>query len=327
MKKLISLALMAVVLVSSILPVSAATIDIINPDTSGDTVVNCGVSETYTITIPTKIMASGADSEINVYDVVVENAVIPYRSTLRVSPVYDGLLKLETQEKFTLAYELWLRGEDVPEGEERVDTKINTGDFPMNVPAASSATTFKIYSKVTGSPQIAGIYKGTITFRVGVTSTTYYSDEDISANASLYAIGATAVNNVIAEISEDKKEMFVTKNSDSGDGVMQSWLEFTGVDKALITKVIVKSGVTNIGAGFASGMSSLTTVELPDTITTIGDEAFAGCVALKTITIPESVTSIGTDVFSSLETINGVAGSYAETYATENGYTFVALTA
>ena len=197
----------------------------------------------------------------------------------------------------------------------------------MSVPAAATATTFKIYSKVTGSPQIAGIYKGTITFRVGVTPTTYYSDEDVSANASLYAIGATAVNNVIAEISEDKTEVFVTKNSDSGDGVTQNWLEFTGVDKTLITKVIVKNGVTNIGAGFASGMSSLTTVELPDTLTTIGDEAFAGCVALKTITIPESVTSIGTDVFASLETINGVAGSYAETYATENGYTFVALTA
>lgn len=327
MKKLISLALMAVVLVSSILPVSAATIDIINPDTSGDTVVNCGVSETYTITIPTKILASGDEEEINVYDVVVENAVIPYRSTIRVSPVYDGLLKLEEQEKFTLAYELWLRGEDVPEGEERVDTKINTGEFPMNVSAASPATTFKIYSKVTGSPQIAGTYKGTVTFNVSVTSTTYYSDEDVSANDSLYAIGATAVNNVIAEISEDGTEVFVTKNGNSGDGVTQDWIDFTNSDKTLITKLIIKSGVTTLGAGFASGMSSLTTVELPDTLTTIGDEAFADCVALKTITIPESVTSIGADVFDSLETISGVAGSYAETYATENGYTFVALTA
>ena len=327
MRKLISLALMAVVLATSILPVSAATKDIVNPDTSGDTVVNCGVSETYTITIPTKIIASGAEGEINVYDVTVENAVVPYRSTLRVSPVYDGFLKLEGQEKFTLAYELWLRGEDVSEGEERVDTKINTGDFPMAVPAASPATTFKIYSKVTGSPKIAGTYKGTITFNVGVTSTTYYSDEDVSANDSLYAIGTTAVNNVVAEISEDKTEMFVTKNGDAGDGVTQDWIDLTNSDKTLITKLIVKSGVTSLGAGFSLGMSSLTTVELPDTLTTIGDEAFADCVALKTITIPESVTSIGADAFGSLETISGVAGSYAETYATENGYTFVALTA
>ena len=36
---------------------------------------------------------------------------------------------------------------------------------------------------------------------------------------------------------------------------------------------------------------------------------------------------LNANVFNSLETINGVAGSYAETYATENGYTFVALTA
>lgn len=260
-------------------------------------------------------------------DVVVESAVIPYRSTLRVSPVYDGLLKLETQEKITLAYELWLKGEDVSEGEERIDTKINTGDFLMDVPAASPATTFKIYSKVAGTPQIAGTYKGTITFNVGVTSTTYYSDEEISANNSLYAIGATTANNVVAEISEDGTEVFVTKNTDAGDGVTQDWINLTNSDKTHIKKLIIKSGVTALGAGFASGMSSLTTVELPDTLTSIGNEAFADCVLLKTITIPENVTAIGTDAFSSLETINGVSGSYAETYASENGYTFVALTA
>jgi len=327
MKKLISLALMAVVLVTSVLPVSAATIDIVNPDTSGDTVVSCGVSETYTVTIPTKILASGAEEDIIVYDVTVENAVIPHRSTLRVSPVYDGVLKLEGGETFTLAYELWLKGEDVPDGEERVDTKINTGDFPIAVPAASPATTFKIYSKITGTPQIAGTYKGTVTFSIDVTATTYYTDGDVSANENLYAVGETSVNNVIAELSEDGTEVFVTKNGDSGDGVIQDWFEFTNNDTTLITKAIFKSGVTTIGAGFASGMSSLAVVELPDTLTTIGDEAFADCVALKTITIPESVTSIGANVFGSLETINGVAGSYAETYATENGYTFVALTA
>lgn len=60
---------------------------------------------------------------------------------------------------------------------------------------------------------------------------------------------------------------------------------------------------------------------------TIADEAFYNCTSLTSITMPDSVTSIGNYAFrdSGLTTIYGYAGSYAETYAGENGYTFIAL--
>lgn len=56
---------------------------------------------------------------------------------------------------------------------------------------------------------------------------------------------------------------------------------------------------------------------------TIGKWGFEAC-AFTSIDIPESVTSIDANAFDStpLKNINGVAGSYAETFAKENGYTF-----
>ena len=60
----------------------------------------------------------------------------------------------------------------------------------------------------------------------------------------------------------------------------------------------------------------------------IAGYAFYMCTALTSITIPNSVTSIGEYAFydcTLLTTIYGYTGSYAETYANTNGYTFVAL--
>ena len=59
---------------------------------------------------------------------------------------------------------------------------------------------------------------------------------------------------------------------------------------------------------------------------TIGDDAFKNCTKLRKITIPKATTSISDSAFSYPDkmTIYGVAGSYAEQYATENDIAFVA---
>jgi hypothetical protein len=69
-------------------------------------------------------------------------------------------------------------------------------------------------------------------------------------------------------------------------------------------------------------------------VTSIGEKAFAGCAALKSVVIPASVTEIqdyafGYDLDSSRNCvkisdfkIHGYTGTAAETYATENGFTF-----
>ena len=73
--------------------------------------------------------------------------------------------------------------------------------------------------------------------------------------------------------------------------------------------------------------TALHTVLLNEGLQEIGAMAFFGCTNLKEVTIPATVSSIGSAAFSFCHedfTIYGTAGSYAETYAAENGIPFVA---
>lgn len=106
-------------------------------------------------------------------------------------------------------------------------------------------------------------------------------------------------------------------------GVFQSCLS--------LTDIVMPNTVTIIGNQAFMGCESLTDVIIPDGVTEIGSYAFSQCYLLETITIPASVTYIGDNVFwngfmhpTSIKFIYGSTGSYAETWATENGYTFIA---
>lgn len=69
-------------------------------------------------------------------------------------------------------------------------------------------------------------------------------------------------------------------------------------------------------------------VVIPDGVIAIAEYGFADSYKFFNLTIPASVTKIGENAFlgaNTLKQIYGYAGSYAETYALENGYTFVEL--
>lgn len=73
-----------------------------------------------------------------------------------------------------------------------------------------------------------------------------------------------------------------------------------------IKKVIVESGVTQIGAEAFLESSQLEKVVLSNTVTIVGRGSFRLCTNLKRIDIPQSVIKIGSDAFASctnLETI------------------------
>ena len=96
-----------------------------------------------------------------------------------------------------------------------------------------------------------------------------------------------------------------------------------------LKSVIIPQGVTSIGTYAFAMCQSLTDIVLPEGITSIGEGAFYNCTSLKHITIPSSVTSIGNGAFTDEKgnlsiTVYGTAGSYAETWAKNNGYTFIA---
>ncbi len=86
--------------------------------------------------------------------------------------------------------------------------------------------------------------------------------------------------------------------------------------------------------------SGLVSISIPVSVKSIGAHAFSGCTNLKSITIPNSVKQIGENAigydYNDLGnppyekryddiTIHGYIGSAAETYAKENGITFIAL--
>ncbi len=80
----------------------------------------------------------------------------------------------------------------------------------------------------------------------------------------------------------------INENNKSG-----TWLKYAND----IQNVIVKEGITGIGANAFAGCLGITEVLLPDRLRTIGKGAFENCVALKDIILPESVRDIGEAAF------------------------------
>lgn len=83
----------------------------------------------------------------------------------------------------------------------------------------------------------------------------------------------------------------------------------------------VPQGTLVIGNYAFSPCKSLTQITIPDSVTSIEDGAFYSCDALSEVAIPVSVTSIGADAFGDcpLLTLTVFPGSFAETFAQENG--------
>lgn len=139
-------------------------------------------------------------------------------------------------------------------------------------------------------------------------SPTVYTYDFIENNEYLYSVGATEPEYIVAAFNMDFSEVFVITNGSDSDGVMANMDEYT--------------------SPMALNATSLKSAVIEDGVVNIGDGAFYGCSKLESITISSSVESISDSAFSScsqLETIYGEAGSYAETFANEKGYIFVAV--
>ena len=116
-----------------------------------------------------------------------------------------------------------------------------------------------------------------------------------------------------------------------------------------IVDLVLPEGLEVIGETAFGYSHKLKTVEIPASVRSIGDSAFYNCDALHTVTIHEGAESIGYHCFSNCPSLTEIhipasvgsideyafedsekvviyapAGSYAETFAAENGIRFVA---
>lgn len=131
-------------------------------------------------------------------------------------------------------------------------------------------------------------------------------------------IGASAFRNCEAM----KRAVLPDSATDLGVALFYSSAE--------LESIRLPQGIQKIPDSMAFECVALKEFVIPDTVSVIGTQAFGKCEALEKITIPENVKTIGSNAFVrgndcvSL-TVYGVSGSYAETYAQENGFSFAAL--
>ena len=94
-----------------------------------------------------------------------------------------------------------------------------------------------------------------------------------------------------------------------------------------LTSVKIPASVTSLEEGaFGHNDNLKEAVFEGNGLVTLGDYAFAECRSLEKIVLPESLTTISDSAFYSCSgfTIYAPKGSYAETYALEHGYSYVA---
>ena len=92
-----------------------------------------------------------------------------------------------------------------------------------------------------------------------------------------------------------------------------------------LTDVELGTGITQIPTSCFEHCDALPSVVLPYRVSKVGDNAFKNCVALTEITIPRATTTISTSAFSypAKMTVYGISGTYAETFANQQGMKFV----
>ena len=165
----------------------------------------------------------------------------------------------------------------------------------------------------------------------------YFSAAD-NTRGGAYIVGYTGDESVIvipetiASLTTASIDGYILSNSETLEAIrFADSMTYIGDNVCgncqALKYAVIGENVEEIGENTFLGCISLEKVVLGSKLKSIGPFAFGGCSKLKEIEIPESVTSIGEAAFFGVAEnfkIIGKSGSYAETYAREEGFEFIA---
>ena len=110
--------------------------------------------------------------------------------------------------------------------------------------------------------------------------------------------------------NDDKLTWTLTSNGTltiSGEGEMKDYADGEWEDrKSEIKKIVIESGVTEIGCSAFTDCTNLTDVVIPDSVTCIDNSAFLRCTNLSEISLPDSVIRLGSGVFEDCTNLKSV---------------------
>ena len=109
--------------------------------------------------------------------------------------------------------------------------------------------------------------------------------------------------NIVVKDSAEGITIIVEKTPGASNAVIGN-MDFLA--DLTIQEIIIKDGITGIGANAFAGLKNLKSVEIPSTVTSIGDSAFKGCSQLSSVILGESVESIGSYAFAGCDSLKGI---------------------
>lgn len=132
----------------------------------------------------------------------------------------------------------------------------------------------------------AGSWSGTQTFTVAL--------ETVALEEAPGIYGATGILSTLSKAQVETDYSAVSTLPDT-----------LGIDKTLVTKIILPKDASVIGSNAFDGCSNITSVKFANSYTTIKTKAFNGCTSLSSVVIPNTARTIASDAFT---------GAHAVTY-------------
>ncbi len=277
MKRKIVSVLLCVLLLASLLPVSAFA------DTTASG--TCGANLTWTLDSDGTLTISGTGAMKNYYP-SNNDTTAPWGencSLIKSVVISDGVTSIGSGAFYKCSS---LTSVTIPDGV----TSIGSGAFEN----CSSLTSVTIGNSVTSIGNYAFENCSSLTSVTIPDSVTSIEDSVFSGCSNLTSVtipdSVTSIGNSAFSGCSSLESVTIP---DSVTSIGNS--AFSGCSS--LTSVTIPDSVTSIGYDAFSGCSSLTSVTIPHGVTSIGSAAFYNCISLTSVTIPNSLTSIGVCAF------------------------------